>query len=613
VDRTSARGGIDRAMTRRPSLPIIALPLLLAATVDAQTLNGTAEWTVVRGDAVSGDQDAVNNSIWQRYTVGYSAPLLDPRLLKYDTEFSFRTNNLAYGGDQNARDGYQNTIGYRLGATAFPARPFPFFIQASRDTVGESGDYPTTSGIRGGIVVPPDAPLPDSRTKNRLFNAGWQLTVPSLPRVELNYHSGSTNIVAGPYAAGQEDEALQVGVFKDSKRTRQAIRFNRSSFANVATTAFDQRLSDLDYEFGMMLGRRSRLLTHAGRRNTFSLFDLPPQVVDPGTQPYRPPSRGEVNNLYATTALSYDPSNRLSISLTGNADRQDAEPVATSARLATTTARYEVGRGLSLTAGGTYGERGQVFENSPITVMTRSGQVGSTYRAGAPWLEGTIAVMRGAGSNTTPDGQTGSLGAWSGQATLASSIRAFSVSGGFERQHSEDDILDYGNFDGERLLGSVQAHGRVVSVIGSWEHANVARGRGALLATNRLETFSVTLSYQVGRESRLAANAGGFTNRADTGLDRTRYWGGIYESQPFPRFHVSAAARYEDIAASQVFLRQNGVRGFGQVEYRLRLFSFAVEYRDDEQRLESANAPKPFTFAGRQLQLRITRRFGVKL
>jgi hypothetical protein len=599
-------------MTRRAQFSVVAL-LLLPAAARAQTLNGAAEWTVVRGDTVSDDQPLENNSFWQRYTVGYSAPLLDPRLLKYDTEFSFRTNDLTYGGDQSVREGRQSTIGYRLGANAFPARPFPFFIQASRDTVGESGDYPTTSGIRGGIVIPADTPLPTFRTENRLFNAGWQLTVPSLPRVELSYHSGSTNVTGGPFTAGQNDGATQIGVFKESTRVRQAFRYNRSSFENMVTNAFDQRLSDLDYEFGMTMGRRSRLLAHAGRRTSFSLFDLPPQLVDPGTQAYRPPSRGDVSNLYVTTGVTFDPSTRFSLSLTGNADRQDALPVATSAKLATTTARYDVGRGLSVTAAGTYGQRGQVFDDVPISVVTRGGQVGSTYRAGVRWLEGTVSATRGVGSNTTPDGGDGRLASWSEQATLTSSFTAFSLTAGAERQHSEDDILDYGNYDSERLIGSFTAHGRLVSTMGTWEHLNVTRGRGASLAFGRQETFTLTVSYRLGREGRVAATSGGFTNRADIGLDRTLFWGGTYEAHPFPRVHLAGSLRHEETIATQAGLQQRGLRGFGQLEYRLRLFSFAVEYRDDDQHLQYDVVPRPFAFRGRQLQLRITRKFGVRL
>jgi hypothetical protein len=379
------------------------------------------------------------------------------------------------------------------------------------------------------------------------------------------------------------------------------------------TNAFDQRLNDLDYELGLLLGRRSRMMVRTGRRSSYSLFDLPSQVVDPGTQAYRPPSRGDVSTVYATTGLTYDPASRLSISVTGNVDQQDAVPVATSAALATTTARYEVFQGLSLNASGTYGERGQVFNDVPVTVRTRGGQAGSTFRAGPRWLAGTASYSRGIGSNTTPDGHEGGLRSWFGQALLSSSFSLFSVSAGYERQNNQDEILDYGNYDSRRVLATIQTQGQIVTFAGNWEHSFVSRGREATLAVSNQESFTASATYKLGRESRIAANAGGFTNRADIGLDRTLFWGGSYESHPRPRLHLTATLRREETVATQTHLDQRGLRGFAQAEYRLRLFSFALEYRNDDQSLQYDKSLKPFRYRGHQVLLRITRRFGVKL
>jgi hypothetical protein len=593
--------------------PIFASLLLLApAVARAQAVNGTAEWTVSRGSSMSDEQAYDNNSLWQRYTVDYQSFLLDPRFLKYNGELSYRNNRLTYGTAQAARDGRQSTFGYKVGAVAFPSRPFPFHFEIARDTIGESGDYPTTSGIRGGIVVPPDTALPDFRTRNTSLNVGWQLTVASLPRVEIGYRSASARITGGPYTAGQDNAALQVGVFKDSTRTRQALRYSRSSFENLVSNAFNQRLSDLDYELAIAMGKRSRFLTHAGRRNSFSLFDLPMQLVDPATQAYRPPSRGALTSSYVTSGVSFDPSSRFSLSLTGNAEHQDAQPVATSALLATTAARYDVVGGLSLNASGTYGQRGEVLQDAAVAVTTRSGQVGATYRAGARWLEGTVGGTRGAGSNTRPDGSEGRVNAWSGQGTLMSSFCVLVASAGYERQNNTDDILDYGNFDGRRIQGSIQAQGDRLSSMTTWERVLVVRGRSATLAASRQETFTATLVYRLGRESRVTGSAGGFANRADTGFDRTLFWGGAYEAQPYPRLHVSASLRRERTIATQTRLDQRGLRGYGQIEYRLRLFSFALEYRDDDQRLQFQHALQPLGFRGRQVLLRVSRKFGMR-
>jgi hypothetical protein len=599
-------------MSVRPAL-LACAAALLPSIAAAQTLNGAAEWSITRGTSESAGQPYDNDNLWQRYTVGYQAPLLDPRFIKYDTEVSFLTNSLSYGPAESTREGHQSTVGYKLGALMFPARPFPFSIQASRDTVGESGDYPSTGGIRGGIVVPNGAALPEFRTRNKSLSAGWQLTVPSLPRVELGYQNGNTSVSGGPYAAEQHNDVLHLNVFKETARRRQALRFQKSSYSNLLSTAFDQRLSDVDYELGLLLGRRSRFVSHAGRRASFSLFDLPAQVVDPGSQAYRPPSRGEITSLYATSGVTYEPTSRFSLSANGNADRQDATPVATNAALATTTARLEAFPGLSFNASGTYGARGQVFNDAAVNVVTRGAQAGATYHAGPRWLEGTVTISRGIGSNTTAEGDVGRLGSESRHAMLSSSFSNVTISAGYDRQRSHDDILDYGNFGSDRVLGSFQTLGAVVTFVGSWDHSVVTRGRAATFATNRQETFTASATYTFSRNSRISANAGGFTNRADIGLDRTLFWGGTYEAQPRPRLHVAATLRREVTTATQTHLDQRGLRGFGEAGYRLRLFTFAVEYRDDDQRLRYNPALEPYTFRGRQLLFRITRTFGIQL
>jgi hypothetical protein len=196
---------------------------------------------------------------------------------------------------------------------------------------------------------------------------------------------------------------------------------------------------------------------------------------------------------------------------------------------------------------------------------------------------------------------------------LTSSFGFLTASGGYERQNNADDILDYGNFDGRRVHGAIQAHGSRVSSMGNWERVVVVRGRGATLAVNRQETFTATLAYRLSRESHVTANVGGFANRADIGFDRTVFWGGAFEAHPYPRLHVSASLRREQAVATQTRLDQRGLRGNGQVEYRLRLFSFALEYRDDHQRLQYQQSLQPLGFRGRQVLLRVARKFGLRL
>jgi len=294
---------------------------LVTATARAQAVSGVAEWTVANGTSTSDGEPYANDSFWQRYTVALNSALIDPRLLKYNADVTFRTNSLTFGGEEDRRSGRMNDFGYSLGAALFPMRPFPFVIQATRSTVGESGDYPSSNGIRGGIVVPPGDPLPDFKTRNESLSMSWLLSTPALPRIEVNYRSSSSVVNGGPYHAEQHDVDFHSGIYHDTPRTRQSLRYDRNSTDNLVSQAFNHRLSDLSYDFSATLSRRNRLLVRAGRRTTFSLFDVPSQIVDPGTGSYLLPSRGTVESLYAITGVTYEPHNRLSIDLTASIDR----------------------------------------------------------------------------------------------------------------------------------------------------------------------------------------------------------------------------------------------------------------------------------------------------
>ena len=165
---------------------------------------------------------------------------------------------------------------------------------------------------------------------------------------------------------------------------------------------------------------------------------------------YRPPLKGEVSTLYSVSTLSYQPWRRVGFDVSGSFDRQQAASASTDARVATGSARLELVRGLSVNALGNYGGRGQIVENVPITVRAKTGVAGVTYRAGVRWLQGTVGYNVGAGSNTTPDGQVGTMKSDVGQAGLSMSIRGVGLSGGYERGKARDEILDFGNYNIER-------------------------------------------------------------------------------------------------------------------------------------------------------------------
>jgi len=587
--------------------------VVLPASGRAQTpgVNGTAEWTVVRGANTSDEQVSDNNSFWQRYTLGYLFPILDPRLAKVDAEVTFRSTSLAFGQHEAPQDGRQRDVGYRLGASLFSKTRFPFFVQASRDALSETGDYPSSNAIRGGIVVPVGTPLPDFRTRNKDLAMGWQLDLPSGPHVEMGYRAGHSEMAGGPYRAEQNDEDLHAGVFWLGSRTQQTLRYQRTSFENLFSQAFNQRLDDLVYEMNAALGARSHLVVRSGRRGSFSLFDVPAQIVDPGTGAYRLPSRGEVDALYAIATLNYEPTRRFAIDLSGSADRQDAALATTSAKLSSAAARYEVFRGLSIGATGIYGTRGQFVADTPLTVVTRSAQASTTYHAGVRWLDGSVSLTRGAGTNTTLDGTPGRLENWSAQSNLSSSLPWFGIGAGYDRAQSRDDILDFGNFDSERTHATVTRQSTALALSGTWENALVRRGRGATIGGTRQQVFTATATYRLRGSARLGANAGGFSNRSEFGRDRTVFYGGAFESALRRSMHLSVWLRQENTTATQTNLVERALNGLAQLEYRLRAFNVSIEYRHYNQHLQYQQLVDPFAFRGHQLMLRISRRFGI--
>ena len=192
---------------------------------EAQTLSGSIEGSGGAGASTSNGQAQRNNSFWQGYTLGFSSPLINPKLIKLNTEVSFRSGSLNFVAPENDQKGSQKDLGYKLGGSLFPAGKFPFTIQAMRDNVSESGTYPSWDGIRGGIVVPPGEPSPDFRTRNKSLTMGWQLSVPKLPNVEFGYRKASSDVTGGPYQGEQRDDQLHLGVAKATARTQQNFRF----------------------------------------------------------------------------------------------------------------------------------------------------------------------------------------------------------------------------------------------------------------------------------------------------------------------------------------------------------------------------------------------------
>jgi hypothetical protein len=586
--------------------------VLLPVAAQAQTLSGSIEGSAGAGASTSNGEIQRNTSFWQGYTLGFSSPLINPRLIKLDTEVSFRAGSLNFDSPGNDQEGRQRDLGYKLGASLFPAGKFPFTIQATRDNVEESGTYPSWDGIRGGIVVPPGEPSPDFRTLSRALTMGWQLSVPKLPNVEFGFRNADSEVTGGPYRGEQRDEQLHVAVSKGTTHTQQSLRFDRNAFESPVSEAYNQRFDDFNYEFGATFSNRFHATTRLGRRNQFSVFEVPTDSAD-GGDAYRPPLRGDVSTVYSVSTLSYQPWRRLSFDLSGSIDRQRAAGASTDARVATGSTRLDIVRGLSVTALGTYGDRGQIVNDVLTTVRARTGQAGVTYRAGVRGLQGSVGYTVGGGSNTTPEGRVGRVKSDAGQAGLSISIKGVGLSGGYERSKATDEILDYGNYAVERSHAALNTQAGRLTLSASAERARVDRGRGATYSTNLQQSVSGNVALRVGRESQISANVGGFQNRGTYGDDRAVFAGVGLESQLAKPLHLSAWVRQGEMVATLTRLDQKTVYGYAQLEYRIRQFNLAVEYRNSKQDLMTGDLAEPYNFRGHQVMLRLSRRFGKRV
>lgn len=614
--RGSASCVPPRRLCRRADLAgsaaLVALTVFAQPT-SGQSVSGSAEVNVTRSATASPTQSNRNSDIGQNYTVGWSSPLFDPRLVRVNTELTLHRNALTTRGSQQAdQSGRQHDLGFRLGTSLFPTGTVPIVFEASRIRSNSAGDLGPSNPIRGAAFVPTGSLPLDFDTETRLLSVGARLNTNRLPKVDLGYRRGGSAVTGGPYRSEQNDSDLTAGVSKDTPRMRQSLRYQRSAFNSQFPQSFAQRLATLDYDFSALLGGRFRLMAHGGQRATDVRSALEPTLQD-GNAPYTPPpSNGPVTMRFASTGISYEPTPRLAVRLFGTFDQQTAVRVSTDSLLTTLSTHYTVVRGLTVEASGTAGDRGQMLDTSLVRVTTRTGTAGATYRAGVRWLEGSIGAQRGAGFNTSVDGLRGSSTSWSREASLSSTLGWFGVGTGYERVSSRDELLSLGNFESERVRASAQAQSGRFSLSLAADKLRIERGDEATHATNLQRTFSGTSSYRFWRQSQASATAGGFSNQYwrpyGPGRDDTFFWGLGLQMAPRPALLLSGWVRGETALASSTSLEQAGIGGLGRLEYRLRTLSLALEYRNNRSRIQYATAT-PDSYRGRQVRVSIARRF----
>ncbi len=603
-------------MTVRFLLMVLATVGVPAAGYAQSSVSGSAEWTVADTASTTDGQANSNGAFWQNYTLGYHSFVVDPRLLKYDTEVSFRTNRLSAAGSNLAdQHGKQNDLGFRVGAFVLPSGAFPFFVQASRVLAGSSGELALANPGWSGLALQAGTPIDAFDTEERHLALGGQVNVAGLPRADISYRRDKSVASSGAESAETRDDDLSASLVRETTRTRQALRYQRTGYDYLLSQAFSQRLDNLDYDFSANLWGHVQLIGRAGQRGTFAESSLLTPPIDPGDKPYEPPpTDGRSDSRYVTSGISYEPNSRVAVRFNGTWDQQASVAASTGATLATGSLHLEVLRGLAVNGAGTSGRREQIIDGDLTQVDTSNGVGGITYSGGPRWLNGTVTANVGQGTNATPQGERGATRFWSREVSLASTMGWFGAGVGYERVMNVDEILDYGNYDSERVRASVNAQAARVSITGSAEQLQIARGLGETLARNRQQTFSGALSSRLWHDLTLTGTAGGFSTAylsdVGAGYDRALFWGVGAQVTLKRSLRGIAWIRSEDTTAASTRFAQKGMSALGRLEYRLRTVNFGLEYRHNDNLLHYGGALVPSQFRGHQLRFSLTRQFG---
>lgn len=598
---------------------VAGIIMACAASAAAQTtVNGSAELSVVRSETQSAAQRDANGAVGQNYSLGMDSSLVDPRIFRYSVLGSWRSSNYsAASAGTRAQDGRAGDIGYRVGGTLLPASPMPFFFQTSRTRSTSAGDLAPTNPIRSGLLAASGAPPVDYESTNRDTTMNWNVGLDRLPQISLAYRRGESVISGGQYQARQQDRDFSTSVLKNTRATHQTLRFQSTASENVMQQTYGQKLGLLDYDFGATLPAHLRLTMNAGRRTTDSrsVFLSP---VDLESGAYSPiTTTGNAGTQYGQVNLAYEPNARVAIRSTGSVDRQRGDNASTGAVLGSVSAQAEVVKGLSVTSSATAGQRQQVVEGRTTQVATKSADAGVSYQVNARHVGAGASTTRGIGTSVTPEGRVGQSEGQSHEVHVSTNAGWFSASTGYDRALYRDEILDFGNFDAERVRGSVQVQNTRASVSANADQVNMSRGRAATFMRNLQRTISSTASFRLIGQSFVSTTAGHFYNNFDgaagRGVDRTLFWSVGLDGTVRQTLRISGWLRNEQASASRTLFNQDALSAYARLEYRLRTVNFALEYRKSHSRMQYPGMLGPDVFGGRQIRFSVIRQFGARV
>ena len=586
---------------------LLSLALASPGPVAAQSLNGNADWGYSHSSYRTGSDTTEDGAFTQAYTLGYASSLWDPRFAIYSGELTFNRNALDFGSETSR----SQQTGFNTTASLFSMRPFRMSVHANRAVGGESANYPESSLSRGGLTLTPGA-APELQTERSDYGGSWVLSAASLPRVEFSYQQASGAVSAGPLEADQTQRSIQALVSREGPHLSNTLRYQHSAVENGLSSAFDQRYDDLGYELVARANDHTRADVRAGRRTTLSRFQAP---IDPLTtgDAYRAPAIGDVELYYGSATLTHQPNTRFSADANLGYNSERSSTAGTGALLATAMARVLPLAGLTLRGTTTYGKRRQEVGGVRVAALTRAVGAGLDYairlravHAGAAY-EAERAWNR---SETAVDSR-----AQSWRARVDAGVDIFGVaqlSAGYDRDRSVDPLLTLGNQWQDRTHATARTifTPRVV-VDATYEHAVIDRGVVSQMFRMRYVQMMTTTTIQLARERHAGFTAGEFLNRSLGADEWHRYIGGSYAGRLVGALRLSLTARRERTMSDLAHLYQDGYYTMGSLEYRLRLFTFALEHRYTDLALTTANQIDPLTFTGNQILFRVGRKFGM--
>jgi hypothetical protein len=590
---------------------VAAVLLLVPAELAAQTVDGAADWGWGHSTYGTGDERTTNRTFTQGYTLGYRSVFWDPRFVTYMGELTFNRNALTFG-QQASHASLSRQTGFRTSANLFAARPFQGSIHAARGIGAESASHPQSILERSGLTLPPGS-VPELSVGRAEFGTKWQLSPAGLrPRIELSFDKRSTTVGAGSLEAVQEQNSLQAFVAREGPRVSHALRYQRDGFDNAVSQALHQRYRELGYELIARATARTFATVRAGRRTTFSLFDVSPQFTDIGIGSVRPPPTGEVDLSYGLATLTHQAPAGVSADMTVAYNQEQSGPVGTNALLGTATTRYQPGTGITLHASGTYGERGQDITGTRLNVLTRGVAAGADYTFTRRLLRFGVGYGTGRGWSTSEEGLDGESRLWNARADAGTDVlRIVQLNVGYEQGRSLDELLPLGNQWYERVRASARtALGARIIIDATHEVASIDRGTSPQVFRTRYVQTMATAGIQVTRDRRVSLTAGRFRNRSLTGGDDdNEYIGFSLDGALIGLLRISLTARRERTASSTAILDQDGYYTVGVLTYRVRLFTFSFEHRYTDLALRTGSGTAPLAFTGNQTLFRVGRLF----